>query len=176
MARLRFRLHIRNLARTRLESLYRNGYSLPIDWFEMCPACWPDTWLQRAAASSPPAVVRVTDTSGLCCLRRRGAACSGSTAPAVSTSGGSQAFSRAKVSGRLWQWPGTCPLCILHGSIRVGPGQIAFSPSRSLRSVRLPFLVPRGRDRASQRRHGKLHPRSIHAHSSNRGSAVLAPH
>ena len=68
--------------------------------------------------------------------------------------------------------PVTCPRCILHGSIRVGPGgpgRIVVSPSRSLRSVRLPFLVSRGRDRASPRPHGVLRPHSIHAHSSDRG-------
>ena len=75
-----------------------------------------------------------------------------------------------KVSTRHGQWPGTCSWCILHGGIRVGPGQVVVSPSRSLRNVRLTILLPRGRDRAClARRHGVLHQPSINAHSSDRG-------
>ena len=59
------------------------------------------------------------------------------------------------------------PRCVLHGSIRVGPGRTAVPPSRRPRSARLPSLVPRSRDRASPRRHGVLRPHSIHAHSSD---------
>ena len=59
-----------------------------------------------------------------------------SAAPAISTHGGSQAFSRAKgVSPpRPPQWPETCPnlRCILHDGIRVGPGRVVVAPSRPL--------------------------------------------
>ena len=77
-----------------------------------------------------------------------------SASPAVSTRSGSQASNRAKGQIHLQQWPGTCPRCVLHGNIRVGPSRTA---------------VPRSRDRASPRRHGVLRPHSIHAHSSDRG-------
>ena len=69
----------------------------------------------------------------------------------------------------LQQRPGTCPRCVLNGSIRVGPSRTAISPSRRPRSVRLPCLVQRSRDRTSQQRHGVLRPHSIRARSSDRG-------
>ena len=46
-----------------------------------------------------------------------------------------------KVSTCLRQWPRTCPWCILHGCLRVGPGRVVVSPSRQLRNVRLPFIA-----------------------------------
>ena len=65
--------------------------------------------------------------------------------------------------------PQAAPRCVLHGSIRVGPGRTAVPQSRRPRSVRLPSLVPRSRDRASPRRHSVLSPHSIDAHSSDLG-------
>ena len=73
-----------------------------------------------------------------------------SAAPAVSTHGGSQAFSLAKDQYlspvHIAQW------------FRVGPGRIVISPSLLLRNVGLPFLVPRGCDRASLLLHRVLRP------------------
>ena len=59
-----------------------------------------------------------------------------SAAPAVSTHGGSQAFSRAKGGSPPLppQWPETCPnpRCTLHDGIRVGSGRVVVAPSRPL--------------------------------------------
>ena len=84
-----------------------------------------------------------------------------------------------KIRTHLRHWSGTCSRCIWHGGIRVGMGRVVVFLSRRLRYERLPFIVSRGRDRASPRRHGchcVLSPPSIHAHSTDRGSMVRAPH
>ena len=86
---------------------------------------------------------------------------------------GSHAFSRAKGQFSLQQYYGSlvpAPWCVLHSNIQVGPGRTAVPQSRRPRSVRLPSLVPRRHDWASQRRHGVLRQHSINAHSSDRGA------
>ena len=50
----------------------------------------------------------------------------GSASQAVSNRSGSQAFSRAKGQFRLQKRPGTCPRCVMHGSIRVGRAEPPF--------------------------------------------------
>ena len=89
-----------------------------------------------------------------------------SAAAAVSTRGGSQAFSRAK-----GQYPPPAVTCNLSPGAYCTVYPSRRYPSRPLRNVRLPFLVPRGRD--GPLRGGKacfVSTRSMPiTHSSDRG-------
>ena len=83
-----------------------------------------------------------------------------SVAPTFSTHGASQAFSRAKIR-----------TLILHGDGRAESSSLRIDHLATGRSSCQ--VIETG---ASPRWHGMLRPYFIHAHSSNRGSAVLAPH
>ena len=97
-----------------------------------------------------PSVAPAVSTPGYAARRE-------SASPAVSTRRSAhRPLVAPKVSSASSSSLVPAPWCLLHGSIRVGPGRTAVPPSRLPHSVRLPSLVPRSRDRASQGRHSVL--------------------